>query len=96
MLRSALPGVTSVGWTAHDRLGNEIAAGTAPVSALGGFDLEFVTPTTANLGSAEVRLNATGPAGVEGSTTHLFQLAEFRRPEFEVNTAVVSSDPRTW
>lgn len=88
-----LSGVTTVRWSARDPLGNEIATGSARASVLGGFDLEFVVPTNANLGTARVSMTATDPSGIEGSVTHRFQIAEFRRPEFEVAASVTTPEP---
>ncbi|HUH03348.1 MAG TPA: Ig-like domain-containing protein, partial [Kofleriaceae bacterium] len=65
--------------------GNDLAKGTARVSALGGFDLAIELPKTPNLGHAQVQLEAVGPGKLEGRQHwHGFQIQEFRRPEFEV------------
>ncbi|CAN5384668.1 hypothetical protein BH11MYX1_BH11MYX1_49690 [soil metagenome] len=73
-----------------DATGNQIAKGSAPVSAVGGFDTKFALPKTPNLGSANILFTTVGSyAQVFG---HQFQIQEFRRPEFEV-TAQPSVGP---
>ena len=70
----------------------EIGTGTTKVDENGGFDLAFKLPGNANLGSARVDLTVEG-VGLSGTTTsHGFQIQEFRRPEFEV-TAKTSEGP---
>jgi uncharacterized protein YfaS (alpha-2-macroglobulin family) len=66
--------------------GNELGAGQAEVNALGGFDFNFELPENANLGYAQLILDAEGGMrGLEGRQYyHEFQILEFRRPEFEV------------
>ena len=69
--------------------GNEILKGETKVNAMGGFDLAFKLPEGMNLGTAQLALMARG---ISSSITqqdfyHTFQVQEFRRPEFEVNTA---------
>ncbi|HEY4238719.1 MAG TPA: DUF6049 family protein [Kofleriaceae bacterium] len=77
--------VDSVSYRVIDSENNELAKGSAPVSAAGGFDAHFTLPKTPNLGEASVQLKAVGHA--HGDFTHGFQIEEFRRPEFEVSTA---------
>ncbi len=70
----------------------EIGAGTATVDDQGGFDFAFKLPGNANLGNAYLELNLEG-VGLSGTTSsHPFQIQEFRRPEFEV-TAKSSEGP---
>jgi uncharacterized protein YfaS (alpha-2-macroglobulin family) len=70
----------------------EIGTGTTKVDESGGFDLAFKLPANANLGNARVELAVEG-VGLSGTTTsHGFQIQEFRRPEFEV-TAKTSEGP---
>lgn len=70
----------------------EIGTGTTVVDDAGGFDLAFKLPGNANLGQAHLELSVSG-VGVTGTTTsHPFQVQEFRRPEFEV-TAKSSEGP---
>ncbi|MBL9020100.1 MAG: Ig-like domain-containing protein [Myxococcales bacterium] len=75
--------VASVAYTVTDSTGNKIATGSAPVSAVGGFDTKFTIPKTPNLGGAYVRFEAKGR--MSGGHTHGFEIEEFRRPEFEVS-----------
>lgn len=85
-------GQQDVQWTAYDAQGNDIASGTADVSVLGGFDLQFDIPEGANLGSAWIDLSISG--GIRGSNTnHNYQIQEFRRPEFEVSARTESPGP---
>ncbi|HEY1558925.1 MAG TPA: alpha-2-macroglobulin family protein [Kofleriaceae bacterium] len=74
---------TGVTYKVYDSLNNQIATGTAPVDAIGGFDTKFTLPKTPNLGSARVEFIAAG--NLAGTYSHAFQIEEFRRPEFEVN-----------
>ena len=87
---------TSVNWLVTDPVGNEIGKGSAPLTALGGFDFQFKLPENVNLGYAQVQLTAMGGElqyfGYSGTTYHSFQIQEFRRPEFEV-TATTSEGP---
>ena len=82
---------TSIDWQVIDPQGNEIAKGNAPLSALGGFDIQFTLPENVNLGYAQVMLNAMGGElqyfGYGGAYYHSFQIQEFRRPEFEVRAS---------
>jgi hypothetical protein len=81
----ALPsGVTALRWVLRDSQGNEAAKGEARVSGLGGFDLALKLPATMNLGAAVVQLEAAGTALEGRQHAHVFQVQEFRQPEFEV------------
>ena len=79
---------TNVNYTLKDSRGNEITKGALRVNALGGFDTSFKLPPTMNLGYATLTLDATGgnQAVTNREFNHNFQVQEFRRPEFEVNT----------
>ena len=76
-------------YTMNDAFGNEIGAGSFTFGNLGGFDLQVKVPLTANLGEASVVLIADGANQYQ----HSFQIAEFRRPEFEVDVQPVTSGP---
>jgi uncharacterized protein YfaS (alpha-2-macroglobulin family) len=81
----ALPAATSVlAWVLRDSQGNEVAKGDARVSRFGGFDLALNLPATMNLGAATLQIDAAGSALSGKEHTHVFQVEEFRRPEFEV------------
>ena len=82
--------VTSVTYVVTDATGNQIAKGSAPVSAVGGFDTKFTLPKTPNLGSANILFTTVGSHAQ--AFGHQFQIQEFRRPEFEV-TAQPSVGP---
>ena len=84
-----LPGgvVKQVSYRLRDARGNEILKGTAPVSALGGFNMAFKLPDTINLGNTTLELTSDGPSDISQRTYgHSLQVQEFRRPEFEVKT----------
>jgi uncharacterized protein YfaS (alpha-2-macroglobulin family) len=74
--------VSSVGYVLVDSHGNEIAKGDAPLNASGGFELSLALPPTMNLGSAGLALTAG-----KFAHRHVFEVQEFRRPEFEVEAA---------
>ncbi len=74
-----------VSWRLRDSRGNEVRNGQAPVNALGGFTMAFTLTETMNLGNTALELNLSGgPAADGGQFSHVFQVQEFRRPEFEV------------
>jgi hypothetical protein len=84
----ALPAeVTAISWTLRDSQGNETAQGEAGVSRTGGFDLALKLPATMNLGAGTLQLEAQGTSLVGRDHTHVFQVQEFRRPEFEVKAS---------
>ena len=74
--------VSSVAYRVTDAAGRQIAAGSAPVNPIGGFDARFALPKTPNLGYAQVAFEAQGR--MRGSYGLSIQIEEFRRPEFEV------------
>ncbi len=83
-----------VQYTAYDAQGAELAAGTAPLNDLGGFDIAIAVPDGANLGAAWVDLTLLGlPADEYATSGHAFQVQEFRRPEFEVTARQESTGP---
>ncbi|HYR12367.1 MAG TPA: alpha-2-macroglobulin family protein [Longimicrobium sp.] len=82
------PPDAEVAWLVRDPRGNEIAAGTARLTALGGFDGTFRVPEGSNLGPGSIELRLGGGAQ-EGTTGQIgFQVQEFRRPEYEVGIDV--------
>ena len=81
--------VDEVAYTLADASGNEVARGTAPVNAWGGFSLTLPLPSSMNLGWASLQLTAPDTSEV---TRHQFSVEEFRRPEFRV-TAAASQAP---
>lgn len=88
-------GITAVTYQAYDPQGNEIANGSAPVNAFGGFDFAFTVPQNSNLGYAYMSLQAQGsPQSMPGHDSYYdFQIQEFRRPEFAVQAREESSGP---
>ena len=77
-------------WSFSGPRGNDIAKGTAKVSALGGFDLQIDLPDDVNLGTGWLDLRGASGAIQGGRTRQGVEIQEFRRPEFEVG---VSTDP---
>lgn len=82
---------TIVNYRAVEAQGNEIAAGTAEINALGGFNLSFDIPEGANLGYASVELFVERESNLYAQ--HQFQIQEFRRPEFEVTARTDTAGP---
>jgi uncharacterized protein YfaS (alpha-2-macroglobulin family) len=78
------PGLGRLSWTLRDSQGNETAKGVARVSATGGFDLALKLPATMNLGPARLSLADPLNTLADSSYTHVLEVQEFRRPEFEV------------
>ncbi|HVG45739.1 MAG TPA: Ig-like domain-containing protein, partial [Longimicrobium sp.] len=78
-----------VAWTAFDARRNEIARGTAALTALGGFDGSFAVPAGANLGGSQLELRLEGSAEplANARTAAAFQVQEFRRPEYTVSVS---------
>lgn len=89
-----LPGgvATSVNYQVYDPQGNEIGNGTAVLNAFGGFDFAIALPENSNLGWAYINLYTQGNIGGT-SSSHSFQIQEFRRPEFEVAARQESTGP---
>jgi alpha-2-macroglobulin len=71
-----------VAWRVIDPRGNEIAAGTSRLTALGGFDGAFRVAEGSNLGGGTIDFRMAGEKEPQGSLG--FQVQEFRRPEYEV------------
>lgn len=79
--------MTELSWQLHDAVGNKVLEGKTPVSATGSFHLDFTLPKTINLGHTNLQLS--GSSSLAGSSTsHSFQVQEFRRPEFEVSASI--------
>jgi alpha-2-macroglobulin len=85
----------SVRYQITDSQGNSLGDGQAQVNALGGFDFVFSVPQVTNLGYAQLYLTAEGDlGGLEGREyPHVFQIQEFRRPEFEVSARNETTGP---
>ncbi|HEX2205295.1 MAG TPA: MG2 domain-containing protein, partial [Longimicrobium sp.] len=80
----------SVSYTVRDPRGNEIGRGRARLSALGGFDGRFRVPEGTNLGTARIDFQLLGGTNRGASTVLVFQVQEFRRPEYTVSA---TTDP---
>jgi uncharacterized protein YfaS (alpha-2-macroglobulin family) len=78
------PTVGALHWRLVDSRRNVIASGDAGLDDLGGFHLVLALPETMNLGYAIVWLDVGGGPLGEQKHRHVFQVQEFRRPEFEV------------
>lgn len=84
----------TIDYTVTDAQGAELASGSVDTNALGGFNFAVDLSPGANLGQAWVELRAVDlPSGEQATTTHTFQIQEFRRPEFEVETRAVTPAP---
>ena len=79
-------------WTARDAFGHDLGHGDLTLNAASGFDLKIDVPAGAALGDAEVDVSVDD-GGVRGTASLSFQIQEFRRPEFEVDTRVDSAEP---
>ena len=73
----------NIHWAVNDSQGNEVLKGDTKVSDDGGFHLDFTLPKTINLGYTNLTLSGSSSLS-NSSTSHSFQVQEFRRPEFEV------------
>ncbi len=82
--------VKDLRWQLYDSRGNEIDKGMAKVDSAGTFDVQVTLPRELNLGSARLALQAMGGPANGRNHNHYLNVAEFRRPEFEVKA---SSDP---
>lgn len=83
---------SGISYILRDRSSRVIAEGTEKLNAFGAFDFELKLPETINLGYQQLQLTAV--SNLENKEfTHQFQVQEFRRPEFEVNTSVESAAP---
>ena len=82
-----------VNWFVIGPQGNELATGTTDVNTLGGFDLTVDLPAESNLGRAYIELDLVGDSGDSAPHAHMFEIQEFRRPEFEVATRAETPGP---
>ncbi len=75
---------STVSYRIRDPRWAEIGTGSATLDEHGAFDFAYKIPNNANLGDARIELNLNSGGVSNSSTTHVFQIQEFRRPEFEV------------
>lgn len=83
---------SGVSYVLRDSRNNEIAKGEAKLNGFGAFNFELKLPENINLGYQRLELKAVSNLETK-DFTHQFQVQEFRRPEFEVNTNVESAAP---
>ena len=82
----------SLNYTVRDSSHNQIHSGNATVNPLGGFNFQFDLPENVNLGYAWIEIQSASDDDHESRYDHVFQIQEFRRPEYEVS-ATVSEGP---
>lgn len=87
----ALRGTTgdTVNWVLNDPRGNKLKEGTTKLNAFSAVELEVELPKDTNLGSHQLTLSAPGLT----SGYHSLNVQEFRRPEFEVKSSILTSQP---
>ncbi|MCB1025361.1 MAG: hypothetical protein KDB79_13280, partial [Acidobacteria bacterium] len=83
----------NVAYVVKDSRNNEIGKGEVKLNPFGAFDLKFKLADNANLGGSYVQFFFGGTVDSSPDYTHRFQIQEFRRPEFEVSSSVVSEAP---
>ena len=76
-------------WVLNDPRGNKIGEGATELTAFGTVDFTLTLPKDTNLGSHYLSLSG----GDVPSGSHAINVQEFRRPEFEVSTEVISAEP---
>ena len=83
----------AVSFKLSDNSGNEIAKGEWPLGPAGGFSGVIRLPDDVAVGQAGLELRAVGK-GVQGLREHYgtVNIAEFRRPEFEVKVAAEKAE----
>ncbi len=91
---SLLPEVAAseLDYTVRDASNNQIHMGSAKINPLGGFHFQFDLPDNVNLGYAWIEMQSDLDEDYESRYEHVFQIQEFRRPEYEVS-ATVSEGP---
>jgi alpha-2-macroglobulin len=83
-------GLETVNFSVTDSRGIQVTKGEARFNAFGAFDFNFKLPENLNLGRAVISL---GREPDKSEHSLVFQVQEFRRPEFEVESKVVSEAP---
>lgn len=87
------PATGTVSWSATDGDGTQIGTGSVTVDRMGGFDLALQIPAGAHLGTADLRLDLGGTAGIDDTgTDHWFTIADYRTPAFDVDTHASTGD----
>jgi alpha-2-macroglobulin len=78
-----------VNWVLNGPRGNKLREGTAKLNAFSAVEIELEFPKETNLGNHQLVLSGTDlPTGYKS-----LNVQEFRRPEFEVTTKVISHEP---
>jgi len=82
--------VRDVDYVLRDSQGNKVKSGSLTLNTFGAFDTTLTLPKTMNLGGASFELSArTKAKDTPGAQYwHSFEVQEFRRPEYEVTTAL--------
>ena len=79
-------------YTVRDSSNNLIHTGSAGINPMGGFHFQFDLPDNVNLGYAWIEMRSDLDEDYESRYDHVFQIQEFRRPEYEVS-ATLSEGP---
>ena len=87
-----LPRGELVTYSVSGPFGNDLGNGEVRLDDHGGFDLTVELPEGANLGWSSIVFQRPGSPGNDRHY-HSFQVQEFRRPEFEVETRLESAGP---
>jgi uncharacterized protein YfaS (alpha-2-macroglobulin family) len=88
------PATGTVDWSATDNYGSKLGSGHAGIDSTGGFDLTLDIPAGAHLGQAYLHLQTPGgSADYNNGNDHLFTIADFRTPAFQVQTHSGTGDP---
>ncbi len=81
-----------IAWTAKSSRGRELGGGTVPLSALGGFHLQFDLPEDGDLGSVRVQLRDPRKDSKDYAN-HEVRVQEFRKPDYALSLR--ASEART-
>ncbi|HXF43046.1 MAG TPA: MG2 domain-containing protein, partial [Pyrinomonadaceae bacterium] len=79
-------------WQFVDDDGNELLKGTTAINNYGGFDLKFRLPQGINLDTYRLVLSVENQIA-NNQFEHNIRVDEFRRPDFEVKTALQTAGP---
>ncbi len=79
---------TVLDYTVRDSSNILIHTGSANINSLGGFHFQFDLPDNANLGYAWIEMQSALDDDYESRHDHVFQIQEFRRPEYEVSASL--------
>lgn len=85
-------GVGHLNYVLKDSRGSEVLKGAVDLNAFGAFNFQLKLPDNLNLGYQKLELTAESDL-TDKAFTHVFQVQEFRRPEFEVSASVETPGP---